>query len=275
MPAEGWDGGSPAPRAIDILASQAPATPARNAPHVPRAMGEDPRFQRLLDKAIAAQPAVANEIRFKARLNNFLGLRSIDWVNWGTEVLAQVAKAADAQSDLSVIVSQANVAHWCDEVSAAFNSPTKGKARGQAPVFGADDGYTPSIIDRIGGMFDRSPKYETPAFYETKLTVGKNLLSDALQKCMRAEEALKDKIHTLAIDSLVLQVFKDEITDAGDLSLIDNKHRTFIQASQTATMQLQVFENFEATINKQIGSVDQLLYNLIPQWKMSYNSQRP
>ncbi len=273
MPAEGYDGGSPAPRAIDILVSSAPAqTAPRNTTHTPRAMGEDPRFARLLAKAEAAQPPIAAETRFKGRLNNFLGLRPVEWVNWGTEVLAQVAKAADAQSDLSVLVNQANVPYWCDQVTAAFNAPVKprSKPKGGA-VFDAADGYTPSLLDQFTGMFDRSPKYETPSFYETKLNVGRNLLADALSKCMAAEAALKDKIHTLATDGLVMQVFKDEVTDAGDLSLIDNKHRTFLQGLQTAQMQLQVFENLEAIINKQIASVDQLLYNLIPQWKMSTN----
>lgn len=222
-------------------------------------MGEDPRLPDLVKRAEAMQPQIACEIRFKARLNQFLGLRNLDWVTWGTDVLSNVSQAADAQANLTVMVQQANVPHWCDQTTAAFNAPP-------APT---------DLMGQIGGFISRQPKYQTPQFYETKLDVGKRLLGDALRTCLEAEDKLKEKIHTLAIDSLVLQVFKETITDTGDLSMIDNKHRTFINAQQTALMQLQAFENFETTINKQIATVDQLLYNVIPQWKLSAAQQRP
>lgn len=240
---------------MKVTPSPVPSAQPRNTTHVPRAIGEDPRLPALLETATKLEPSIAAEAIFRGLLNKFLKQKPREWLDWGNDALANVSDAANKQVEIANIIRQADLPKWMDETNKAYQQPPKK----------VDD----SFVGKAAAIFDRSPKYQSPAFYEAQLNIAKRLISDALKICMEAEEHLREKAHYISMHAIVVQSVVTILTDHDETVICDNKIRTLINGQNTALMQLAAFENLEDTLNKHIASVDQLLFVVIPQWKLA------
>ncbi len=192
---------------------------------------------------------------FRGLLNKFLKQKPREWLDWGNDALSNVSDAANKQGTIANMMKQANVSHWLDQTNQAIAAPSKPVQTG--------------LMGTLSNLVDRSPKFEKPAHYELQLTNGKRIVTDALQLCMEAEEKLREKVHYITMHCIVVQAVATIITDHDEMVICDNKVRTLLSAQQTAEMQLQAFENLEDVLNKQIANVDQMLFVMIPQWKLA------
>jgi hypothetical protein len=140
-------------------AAPLPAPPRRSGPPAP-AIGEHPHLQKLLGDALAKDPQAASDLRFRARLDKCLGLKSADLMSWGKADLDVLAAAADTQAQIAKRLGTIDAARIADECRTAATKP-------------------PSLIERM-------TKANKPAFFKQTLGTARTLLDELMREVVAA-----------------------------------------------------------------------------------------
>lgn len=217
------------------LQNRAPPTPPR-APSRDKIIGADPRSVAIITNAAAIDAATAALPLFRSRVQSFLDLKPLDWMTWGEVSVRPMVEAGARLAGLANQLSLAQAPKWADETRAAYQ---KGKV----------------------GFFDKKP-----AFYEQMLVNARDILIHVAHDIGPELTKLKDRLGSLKIDALVLQVCTDAVSDASHTQIASDRLRTLLTVMQNAGGTIATLEQTELVVTKQVGDVQQLLSGIIPTW---------
>lgn len=208
-----------------------PRPPARD-----KIIGADPRAPALIDKAATIDATTAALPLFRSRVQSFLDLKPLEWMTWGEASVKPMIEAGARTHAISNKLSLAQAPRWADETRSAYQ---KGKV----------------------GFFDKKP-----AFYEQMLINARDILIEVAHEISPELTKLKDRLLSLRVDALVLQVCTESVADAAHTQIASDRLRTLLTVMQNSGATIVALEQTELVVTKQVGDVQQLLSGIIPAW---------
>jgi|GEM_PF-7083276 len=202
-------------------------------------IGGNPRAIPLLARAKTLDSTMGNDPRALGRIEAFLRLKPMEWMNWGDQSSGVITQTAQFAAGVANTIQVAGAAKWADETRTAYQ---KGKT----------------------GFFDKKP-----AFYQQMLENASAMLKKAAQEIDQNKRALAEKLEPLRLDTLVFQVCTEGLTDATEIQIADGRLRTLLTSVQNGMALQATLEQSSLMVIKQIGDVSQVLTGLIPSWIMA------
>lgn len=227
------------PAALSFQANQAPRRPEGPSNKV---IGGDPRAPAMMAAAQAKDPALANDPRFRGRLEMFLKQSPSEWITWGEKEMRALTDQAQRHRDNTTKLSTANAVQWAQECEHSYSRP-------------------PSFLDR----FARSK----PEFYRVRLEQARDILQKLDAEVNRQIEDMQPRLETLRLDTLVLEVATTALTIQNQQIIAGQRLGSLVQGQQTIMMIMQSARDLANTITTQAAAVNDRLNVTIPQWLLA------
>lgn len=215
------------------------AAPPRAEGPSNKVIGGDPRAPAIMTAAQAKDAALANDPRFRGRLERFLKLTTSDWLTWGDKEMRAFTDEAVLLREHTAKLSTANAVQWAYECEQSYSRP-------------------PGFLDR----FYRSK----PEYYRVRLEQARDILQKLDIAVAQQIKDMEPRLFTLRLDGLVLEVATTALTDANQKIIAGRRLDSLVQGQMTAMMIMQSFRDLADTIATQANSVSDRLNVTIPQW---------
>ncbi|AXQ68764.1 hypothetical protein HOU00_gp361 [Caulobacter phage CcrPW] len=205
-------------------------------------IGGDPRAPAMMDAAVAKDSGLANDPRFRGRLEMFLKQSPSEWITWGEKEMRALTDQAQRHKDHTSKLSTANAVQWAQECEHSYSRP-------------------PSFLDR----FARSK----PEFYRVRLEQARDILQKLDAEVNRQIEDMQPRLETLRLDTLVLEVATTALTVPNQQIIAGQRLGSLVQGQQTIMMIMQSARDLANTITTQAAAVNDRLNVTIPQWLLA------
>lgn len=211
--------------------------PSTGAPST-RTIG-DPRAPALVEKAKAKDAEIANDVRFRTRLEQFLKLDTNGWLTWGEKAVGSLTPGAQKHNQHSQKLTAANADQWARECEHAYSRP-------------------PGFLD----SFAR----KKPEFYRVRLEQARDLLRDLKVSIDANLHVLAPLLKDIRMDMLVMEVATTDVTEASAQIIAGQRLGNLLAGLQTATILIQSERDLATLVATQAGAVNDRLTITIPNW---------
>lgn len=207
-----------------------------------KVIGGDPRAPAMMAAAVAKDAKLANDPRFRGRLEMFLKQSPSEWITWGEKEMRALTDQAQQHRDNTSKLSTANAVQWAQECEHSYSRP-------------------PSFLDR----FARSK----PEFYRVRLEQARDILQKLDAVVNQQISDMEPRLETLRMDTLVLEVATTALTVPNQQIIAGQRLGSLVQGQQTIMMIMASARDLANTITTQAAAVNDRLNVTIPQWLLA------
>ncbi len=211
-------------------------------------MAPDTRLDRLLARAAEIDPVNGASMRLKPRLDSLLAISVAGWIDWGERDIEPIRTATTNHVAIAQEFAKINPSKLTDECREASTRPP--------------------------GFMDRFAAQSKADFFQQRLEGVRREVASLLGRVQALKNQISPRFETLRLDVIALKVAAEELTDPIQITIAANRLSTLVSGQQSAEMLMQSLSNSEGLIVTATGTIDHLLNDVIPNWKMS-QAHRP